>query len=155
VIFVLDTSAVLNNFQVDTDSDVIIPSAVVEELTSEKGKERLGILVALGASVEAPSPESLMQTKEAAEALGELGRLSDTDLEIVAIAFEREACLVSDDYSIENLCSYANIDFMPVGTEGIKEVFEYVYRCTGCRRLYRRYYEQCPVCGSPLKARRI
>lgn len=162
---ILDSSAVLNNFQLNNfqlnnfqpgiDNEIIVPDSVAHELKSDEGKEKLKTLLALGAELERPSEKFLMRTKDVAESIGELGRLSDTDLEVIALALEKKACVVSDDYSIENICSYAGIDFLPVSTKGIKRVFKYRYRCTGCGRYYKRCYEECPVCGSTLRARRI
>ncbi len=152
--FVLDSSAILNNFQPKTGDEIVIPSSVAEELKSHEGREKLETLISLGAVIEKPLQRYGARTKEIAEDVGELGRLSDVDIEVIALALEKKACVVSDDYSIENVCRYAGIDFLPISTEGIKKVFRYRYRCTGCGRYYKRYYEECPVCGSTLRARR-
>jgi len=153
--FVLDSSAILNNFQPETGDEIVIASSVAEELKSHEGREKLETLLSLGAAIEKPLLGHIARTKNIAEPIGELGRLSDVDIEVIALALEREACVVSDDYSIENVCKYAKIDFISVSTGGIKKLFKYAYRCTGCGRYYKNYYEKCPVCGSELKARRL
>ncbi|MDY6985488.1 MAG: DNA-binding protein [Candidatus Thermoplasmatota archaeon] len=152
---ILDSSAVLNNFQSGIDNEIIVPDSIAHELKSDEGKEKLKTLLSLGAELECPSEKFLMRTKDTAESIGELGRLSNADIEVIALALEKKACVVSDDYSIENVCRYAGIDFIPVATDGIKNLFKYTYRCTGCGRYYKKYYEECPVCGSTLRARRV
>jgi UPF0271 protein len=153
--FVLDSSALLNNFQPKTGDEMVIPSSVAEELKSHEGREKIEMLISLGAVIEKPLQRYSERAKEIAEDVGELGRLSDVDIEVIALALEKKACVVSDDYSIENVCRYAGIDFISVATDGIKKLFKYAYRCTGCGRYYKKYYEECPVCGSKFKARRL
>jgi len=152
--FILDTSAVINGFKIEREDEIIIPLTVSEELKSGESRNRMEVLLALGATTETPGAESMKETREKAEKLGEITRLSETDITVIALGLERNGCVVSDDYSIENLCSYMGLDFLPAHTKGIRNVFRYAYRCTGCGRYHREYHDACPVCGSPLKARR-
>jgi UPF0271 protein len=104
--------------------------------------------------VSAPSAGSLREVKEAAKGTGDDARLSPTDLEVLALAKDLGAVLLTDDYSIQNLARVMGVKFRAVGTKGIKEVIKWTYRCTGCRREWDQNYPDCPVCGSPLRSRR-
>jgi UPF0271 protein len=45
-----------------------------------------------------------------------------------------------------------NIEYRSVGTEGIKRVEKWNYRCNGCGKWYKEKMNDCPICGSSMKA---
>jgi UPF0271 protein len=75
-------------------------------------------------------------------------------MEVLALALQCKALLMTDDYSIQNLARVLKVDYRAVGMKGIKEVVKWTYRCTGCRREWDENYPDCPVCGSPLRSAR-
>ena len=62
--------------------------------------------------------------------------------------------VLSDDFSIQNVCSRLGIPYRPVGTNGIKKVEKWNYQCIGCKRWYKEKMDDCPICGSPMRAHR-
>lgn len=44
--------------------------------------------------------------------------------------------IYSDDYSIQNVARIMGINFRPVGMEGIKKIFRWSYKCTGCGKWF-------------------
>ncbi|NYT11003.1 MAG: nucleic acid-binding protein [Methanomassiliicoccales archaeon] len=99
-----------------------------------------------------PSKESLDAVGVAAIETGDDARLSPVDLELLALAFELEATLMSDDYSIQNLASHMGIAFVPAGKKGISKKLRWRYKCTGCGRIWRDLHKDCPICGAPLRS---
>jgi UPF0271 protein len=73
---------------------------------------------------------------------------------VLALAVELKAVLMTDDYSIQNLARAMGIEYRAVGMKGIKELVQWKYRCTGCRREWDVNHPDCPVCGSALRSSR-
>lgn len=101
--------------------------------------------------VASPGNETRERVRVAGESTGDAHRLSPTDRDLLALALELGATLVTDDYSIQNLGRLLGVPFEPVLTPGIKETWTWSYRCTGCGRTWPEWHEECPTCGSPLK----
>jgi UPF0271 protein len=94
------------------------------------------------------------KVKEEARKSGDLGRLSPVDLTVIALGLDLGGVVYSDDYSIENVCTRLDIQYRPVGTGGIKKVEKWNYQCIGCKKWYKEKMDECPICGSPMKAHR-
>ena len=90
-----------------------------------------------------------------AEALGEGGRLSEADMDLLALAMDLEVPCLTDDYSIQNVAALLGIEALPFREAGIKDVWTWGLRCSGCRRTFEaeeaRAGDPCPVCGAPLR----
>ncbi len=149
---VLDASALLTGRQFP--GDLVTVPAVLREL------RRHGLTPALEAFLDAkvrvlsPTPQALGQVKAASEATGDAPRLSPTDLELLALALETGATLVTDDYSIQNVARVLGIPVETVQERGISEVWHWTYRCRGCGTTWPEWHAECPTCGSPLKTAR-
>ena len=99
-----------------------------------------------------PGEASLAEVRGAAEGSGDLGRLSTTDVELLALAWELGARLLTDDYSMQNTARIIGVSCVTVGAQGIKKVWRWRYRCLGCGRSEERDMGECPVCGSRMKS---
>jgi len=99
-----------------------------------------------------PGRESLEKVREAARLTGDDIRLSQVDMEVLALALELKATVLTDDYSIQNLAAQLGIDYKGVEKEGIRRVIRWGYKCSGCGRTYSVSHRECPVCGSLLKS---
>ena len=102
-------------------------------------------------SIASPSEDSVEAVMRASEETGDIARLSLADISILALALELSAAIITDDYSVQNLASVLEISYIPLNEKGINEIWRWKYRCTGCGRIFDEWYEQCPICGSPLK----
>ncbi len=146
-----------------TASDCVTVQGAVNEVEA-KGSEsmiwEMNNLLNMGMRIAAPSTESRETVIEGAIETGDLGRLSDTDIDIIALGSEMDRGLIlTDDYSIQNMCEFLGIDYRGAKEEGIKEEWRWTYRCTGCKRNYRpekaeKHEYTCPVCGSRIKSRK-
>lgn len=149
---VLDTSALFSMQDLPPDAEVHTTPSVIAEL-EKYGDKRTGYWEH-ALRISHPGAGSLKLVKDAAEKTGDLSRLSQTDIEVLALVKEIGATLLTDDYSIQNLAKYMDIEYKAVGLKGIKKLVKWKLRCTGCGRIWDKEYPECPVCGSPLRTSR-
>ena len=126
---------------------------VVEEVKDPESKLFLESLISAGkVKVLVPSKESVEAVVEAARKTGELNELSEADIEVLALAYELKATLLTDDYNLQNIAKTLGIPFKTL-KRGIKRVIRWNYVCIGCGK---RFSEMppggvCPDCGSPVR----
>lgn len=108
--------------------------------------------------VKVPSEDFWNRVKASANRVGDSFFLSETDLQLLALALElkAEGCtpqIVTDDYSIQNVATQNGIEFVSLATFGIRRLLEWVRYCPACHREYPADYNstKCEVCGTALK----
>lgn len=146
---VLDSSALFEMQDLPEDDCVTVPGVWVE-LRRHKDPRIVyweGIL-----RTSSPGPDSVDRVRSAALHSGDAGRLSETDVELLALALEMGSPLLSDDYSMQNIARLIGVECSPVATKGIKKVWRWSYRCTGCGKAYGEDKKECDVCGHSLKS---
>lgn len=149
---VLDTSALLAGRPLGPGEATLVPSAVAAELRpGGRDRRHLDLLLAAGARVVEAAPADRARVRAAAQEGGEAGRLSDADVDVLAVALEVGGEVVTDDYTVLNLALRLKIPTRTIQTKGITEEYRFVPRCTGCGRFYEKMLPDCPVCGSALK----
>lgn len=146
--YVLDTSALFS--MQDLPPDAVTTPGVIAELR-KYADPRLRYWDEL-LKVSPPSTASLEAVRKAAESTGDDARLSPVDMEVLALALDLKAVLLTDDYSIQNLARVLHVPYQGVGLKGIKEVLEWKYRCKGCGKLFDKNQPDCPICGSELRS---
>ncbi|NLU46052.1 MAG: nucleic acid-binding protein [Euryarchaeota archaeon] len=146
--FVLDSSAIFAMDQLP-DGESCCPPGVIDELIRYKDRrlELWGDLLA----VRDCSDESMDAVRDVAARSGDLGRLSDVDMTVIALALDTQGTILTDDYSIQNVARLMSVPFRPVGQTGITRTERWNYRCVGCGRWYKEKLDDCPVCGSGMK----
>jgi len=149
---VVDTSVLFSIERMPQDADIYAPPGVFSEL--ERHGDTRHLLLQELITVIDPGRTSLSLVRKAATETGDDARLSTVDLEVVALAHELRATILTDDYSIQNLASHMGLDFQGVGQSGISKVLRWKYKCLGCGRVWKERFEECPVCGSPLRSHR-
>jgi UPF0271 protein len=88
-----------------------------------------------------------------AKETGDYLRLSQADLSVLALAFQLQMILVSDDYAVENIATLLKIPFKTIGTKGIVAVRKWIPFCSTCNKAYNSSTNQCLICGNKLKRR--
>tara|TARA_Y100001970_G_scaffold225704_1_gene278815 strand:- start:18853 stop:19458 length:606 start_codon:yes stop_codon:yes gene_type:complete len=161
-VFVLDTSALI-----EWPISAIIGSLIVPGQESELQRISPGrreILESMGAIQMEPGSASLEVTTNAAIKTGDMSGLSAIDLSLIALAHEKSAILVTDDYRMQNVSSSIGVEWRGIGEEGITEAWKWELRCIGCKasksppkspNLRRSEFGQCPECGSEMKLKKI
>jgi UPF0271 protein len=149
---VLDASALLTGRQFP--GELVTVPGVLRELQRYGMTPQLEAVLDTQVRVLSPGEDARERVRAASESTGDAHRLSPTDRDLLALALELGATLVTDDYSIQNLARILGIPYEAILTPGIKETWTWSYRCTGCGRTWPEWHEECPVCGSPLRTAR-
>jgi len=144
---VLDASVFFSEVPVD-DPAWTTPS-VVGELADLHAKCRFEALAATGLAVREPRKDDLARVDAAAVRTGDAGVLSATDRDILALALELEAVLVTDDFAVQNVAHRLGIETRSIRQRPARAI-RWRYRCSGCGRYWREPGD-CPVCGAPIK----
>ena len=152
--YVLDTSAILSGKDLPADSELFSSPKIVDELKHGRMKRQLDFLIESGLKILSPSEKSKEEVVASAENTGDIVRVSDADMEILALAKELKAILLTDDYSIQNIASKLGVEFTGISQEGISKTIKWRIRCKGCGRYWEKMHKMCPVCGSELKTTR-
>ena len=158
---VLDTSAFLAGYEpFSVSEDQATVPMVEEEIKSNSiTLVRFKTAVENGkVKVKAPSEDAWNHVKASANKVGDAFFLSETDLQVLALAleFKTKGCtpqIVTDDYSIQNVATQMGIDFVSLATFGIRRLLEWIRYCPACHRKYPADYNstECIVCGTALK----
>jgi UPF0271 protein len=152
--YVLDASSILSGKDLPADFELFSSPKIVEELKHGRMKRQLDFLIESGLKVLSPSERSMEEVVKVAEDTGDIARVSEADLEILSLAKELNAILLSDDYSIQNIASKMGVEFQGISQEGITKTIKWRFRCKGCGRYWEEMHKECPVCGSELKTTR-
>lgn len=153
VIYVLDTSAFFAMQDLPQEVEFAAPPRVMDEL--KKFGDRRAEYWEFRIKIMSPSPESIKKTTDQARRTGDIHRLSETDLEVLALAYDLDGIIMTDDYSIQNVAKTMNISYVNLNTKGITEVYKWVMKCEGCGRTFREEIQNCPICGCTLKCKRV
>lgn len=151
---VLDSSVLYYGKDLPPDYECAITPGVVRELDEHGMGERLELLMGTKVRVLSPSILSVKTVREAAAKTGDSRRLSETDVEVLALAYELGFELVTDDYSIQNLARVLGVRYRGMDQAGIKGVFEWQARCTGCGKVFAADVKICDICGSATRVSR-
>lgn len=144
---ILDTSAFIHEY--DAGDDIATVPEVETELDGESAY-RFDALAGAGMYVHVPEAAVVERIERAARESGDADALSETDVRLVAAAFELDATLVTDDYAMQNVAERLDVGVSLIAREGITEEREWHFQCQGCGREFDENKERCPVCGSDL-----
>jgi UPF0271 protein len=160
-VIVLDTSALLSGFDPFslTEEQVTVPKVEEEIRKNSMILIRFTTAIENGKlKVKEPTEEFLSITKASASKVGDSFKLSETDIQLLALALELKAegfkpQIVTDDYSIQNVATQLRIEFLALATFGIKRLLEWIRYCPACYREYPANCstKECQVCGTKLK----
>ena len=145
--YVLDSSAFINEFH--TDDDIATIPMVREELEDESAY-RFDALEGSGMYLHIPDGETVERIERAARETGDLSELSRTDVRLVAAAFELDGQLATDDYAMQNVADRVSVTVEVIDRDGIDEQRSWQFQCQGCGREFDDHHDRCPICGSSL-----
>ena len=145
--YVLDSSAFIHEYH--TDESIASVPLVREELEDESAY-RFDALEGSGMHLHIPDEETVVRIERAARETGDFEELSETDVRLVATAFELDGTLVTDDYAMQNVAEKLNVTVEVIAREGIEEQRDWQFQCQGCGREFDDHHDRCPICGSDL-----
>ncbi|MER2013709.1 MAG: type II toxin-antitoxin system VapC family toxin [Methanobrevibacter sp.] len=162
IFYVLDASAFINGFQLETKDNFTVP-----EITSEikDFESRLKFDAAIDENrliIQDVARECIDEVDEIISESGDILRLSVPDKKLIALAYMfhrqgKNVKVISDDYTIQNSLKIMGIPYSGIITEGIKGVYNWKKVCEGCKKEYGEDYpfDDCEICGSKIFKRRI
>lgn len=158
---VLDTSAFIAGFDPSAISDAAytVPSVERELISNSMVYTRFETAAESGRlRIKTPDNVYLSQVKASSTVVGDLRFLSETDMELLALALElkelgENPLIITDDYSIQNVANNLGLDFVPLMTFGIRYRLDWRIYCPACHRKYPPDYKSktCETCGTELK----
>ena len=80
---------------------------------------------------------------------GDFQNLSAGDISVIALCLQLKAELVTDDFAVSNLAKQLNLTVVPVMTNGIARIGNWIYFCSGCEKTFSNI-SKCPLCGNRL-----
>ena len=104
---VLDSSAFIHDYHT-TEQTATIP--LVREELEDESVYRYDAMEGSGMHVHIPNEDTTEKIRRAARESGDLEVLSETDVRLVATAFELDGTLVTDDYAMQNVAEKLNVD---------------------------------------------
>lgn len=131
------------------EGDLVTTPTVVEELRDLRSRGNFEKLSAIGLVIMSPHQESLDRVTAAARTSRDVGVISATDIDLLAVTLELGGTLYTDDFAIQNVATVLGIQTHPVIQRKAKRI-HWKYRCTGCGKYYAHDGE-CPVCGAMIK----
>ena len=144
---VLDTSAFIHEYHTD-EQTASIP-LVQEELEGEHAF-RFDAMEGSEMHIHIPADGTVEKIQRAAGDTGDGAELSDTDVRLLAAAFELDGVLVTDDYAMQNVADHLGVTVEVIARDGIDEQRNWRFQCQGCGREFDDDHERCPICGSDL-----
>jgi|YelNatPaOPRAMG01_1025707.scaffolds.fasta_scaffold03270_10 UPF0271 protein len=159
-ILILDSSAFFAGFDLSLiNFQAYSTPLIIEELPKEgsialrvKALQEAGKL-----NIKKPNEESKRKVCEMAVKVGDKIVLSEADLQLLALAFELKnkgfkPIILTDDYAIQNVAYFLQLDFSSIATFGISKPLKWIIYCPAC---FKKYNEEektiCDICGAKLK----
>jgi len=158
-VFIIDTSAVLSGKTIDLENAEMVTVLGVSKELKPGGRDFqvFQFLKEKGLKINSPSKESIDRVNFVSLETGDKDRLSDPDKEVLALALDinknddKEAIVLTDDYSIQNLAHVLNIKYESISQSGITKKFKWTYQCSGCGKKFKENIKTCPICGADIK----
>ncbi|WP_049934977.1 NOB1 family endonuclease [Haloplanus natans] len=144
---VLDASAFIHEYH--TSEEMASVPAVEEELEDESAY-RFDAMEGAGMHIHIPAANTVETIERAAVETGDGEELSDTDVRLIAAAFELDGTLVTDDYAMQNVAEHLGVVVEAIARDGITEQRDWRFQCQGCGREFDEHRDRCPICGSDL-----
>lgn len=153
---ILDTAALLA-WPIERLSKGIVAISQLQEL-EKVSIERSMLIESIDLVWVSPNEKSTRQARAAANNSGDLTRLSSVDIDLIALCFQLDEEIYTDDYRIQNTLTKAGKKWKNVIQTGIADVWVWMQICTGCGKSKPSKADSkdldCGHCGSPLKLKK-
>jgi len=81
--------------------------------------------------------------------------LSQTDIEILAAAYEYNLKLMTSDFAIQNIAKILNIPCEGLVESNKETINKFIYICPACEKIYKQYKKFCDACGTEIIKKEI
>lgn len=154
--YVVDANVLLTGLIDFSKGRFVTSNLIVDEIKSgELVKGRIELAIKQGLiRVTRPTASSIDKVKNIARETGDLHKLSQADIEIIAIALDiisQNPTIITDDYSVQNVSSRLGIPYRGLFRE-IRTQILWTYYCSICAKDYGSSpsVKYCNDCGNEL-----
>ena len=162
IFYVLDASAFINGFQLDSKNNFTVPE-ITFEIKDFESRLKFDEAIDESRLIIQDVPEKYLKlVDEIISKSGDSLRLSFPDKKLISLAYMmcdegKDVKVITDDYSIQNTLKIMNIPYSGIITEGIKGIYNWKKVCEGCKKEYDDDYlfDDCEICGSKIFKKRI
>lgn len=162
IFYVLDASAFINGFQLETKNNFTVPEITAEIKDFESRLKFDNAIEENKLVIQDVLPECVKAVDDIISQSGDVLRLSQADKKLISLAYMlfkqgKNVEVISDDYTIQNTLKIIEIPYSGIITEGIKEIYNWKKVCEGCKKEYDGDYpfDDCEICGSRIFKKRI
>ncbi len=158
-VFVHDASGLFAGLPLSLPGEHYTTPKIVSEVRDEYSRRLLETSFTVNRLKVLEAPKGIInEVVRRASEVGELNRLSEADISIIALAYwlkvkGYDPIIVTDDYAVQNIVLHLGLVFMTVKTVGIKEMRRYEVYCPNCGWKGVTNSNSCPRCGFPLHRR--
>ncbi|MEF8830882.1 MAG: DNA-binding protein [Halobacteriales archaeon] len=145
--YVLDASAFIEEYHT-SEQQATVP--MVREELEDESAYRFDAMEGAGMHIHIPGEGTIEKVSRAARETDDFETLSETDVRLLAAAFELDGTLVTDDYAMQNVAERLNLATEVIARDGITEQRDWLFQCEGCGREFDEHRDRCPICGSSL-----
>jgi len=148
---ILDASAFYAGIPFASSEKSFTTQDVFDEIKHIKKDHKAIEMILETKRLEIMTPESeyikkvLLKSKDT----GDFQNLSTGDISVIALCLQLKAELVTDDFAVSNLAKKLNLTVVPVMTNGITRIANWIYFCSGCEKTFSEI-SKCPLCGNKL-----
>lgn len=150
---VLDASAFYAGTPFLSGKECYTTSLVLEEIRHVKSAALDGLIDAGNLKVLDPESQHISAVKKAAEKTGDVQKLSQADISVLALARQLGTTLVTDDYALANVAATLGVKVSSSSGKGLKEIRKWTSYCSACGKAFGPKETECPLCGNRLKRR--
>lgn len=162
ICYVLDASAFINGFKINSNNNFTVPE-ITEEIKDFESRLMFDMAIDEGKLIIQDVPlEYISCVNDIISESGDILRLSLPDKKLISLAYMlteegRNVKVISDDYTIQNTLKIMKIPYSGIITDGIKEIYNWKKVCEGCKREFDEDYpfDDCEICGSKIFKKRI
>lgn len=157
IFYVLDASAFINGFHLESKNNFTVPE-ITAEIKDFESRLKFDAAIEEDMLVIQDVPDSYVKSVEKIiSKSGDVLRLSYPDKKLISLAYMlsddgKNVKVISDDYTIQNTLKIMKIPYSGIITEGIKEIYNWKKVCEGCKKEYGEDYpfDDCEICGSKI-----
>jgi len=81
--------------------------------------------------------------------------LSQTDIEILAAAYEYNLKIITSDFAIQNIAKILNVPYEGIVESMNEKINKFICVCPACEKVYKTYKKFCDVCGTEIVKKEI
>ena len=159
--YVLDAVGFFASIQTSLTGKVYTVPGIIDEVKDSESRKMLTFSISANkVIVVKPDRKYMSKVINAARSLGELGRLSETDIDLLTLLNQllssgcREVYLVSDDKSVQNVALALGAKVLGIKYRALRKPRKYVYECQVCGYVSDKP-GTCPKCGLELVRKRV